>query len=69
MHLHAELLALVGGGLRGRYTLTNSGSGAYSLEGLEVVLPLPDHLSEEEKQQLAAVSAAHPQQPRAELRW
>jgi alpha-galactosidase len=41
-----ELEALVGGGLRGRYTLTNTGRGAYSLDGLEVVLPLPDHLTE-----------------------
>ena len=41
-----ELEALVGGGLRGRHTLTNAGPGDYSLEGLEVVLPLPDHLTE-----------------------
>lgn len=35
----------------------------------EIQIVLPEHLSEEEKQQLAAVSTAHPQQPRAELRW
>lgn len=41
-----ELESLAGGGLRGRHTLTNTGAGAYSLEGLEVVLPVPDHLTE-----------------------
>jgi alpha-galactosidase len=41
-----ELESLVGGGLRGRHTLTNDGTGPYSVEGLEVVLPLPDHLTE-----------------------
>jgi curved DNA-binding protein len=35
----------------------------------EIQIVLPDHLSEDERQQLSAVSAAHPQQPRAELRW
>jgi DnaJ-class molecular chaperone len=35
----------------------------------EIQIVLPDHLSEQEKQQLAAVSVAHPQQPRADLRW
>ena len=44
--LRFELESLAGGGLRGRHTLTNLGPGAYALEGLEVVLPLPDHLTE-----------------------
>ena len=41
-----DLESLPGGGLRGRYALTNQGRGDYSLDGLEVVLPVPDHLSE-----------------------
>ena len=35
----------------------------------EIQIVLPDHLSEQEREQLAAISSAHPQQPRAELRW
>jgi DnaJ-class molecular chaperone len=35
----------------------------------EIQIVLPDNLSEQERQQLAAISAAHPQQPRAERRW
>jgi alpha-galactosidase len=44
--LTLELESLPGGGLRGRYTLVNEGPGSYSLEGLEVVVPVPDHLTE-----------------------
>ncbi len=46
LRLRFELESLSGGGLRGRYGLTNTGPGGYSLEGLEVVLPVPDHLTE-----------------------
>jgi curved DNA-binding protein len=35
----------------------------------EIQIVLPGNLSDEEKRQLSAVSSAHPQQPRAELRW
>ncbi len=41
-----ELEALVGGSLRGRWTLTNVGDSPYVLDGLEVVLPVADHLTE-----------------------
>ena len=37
-----ELEAVVGGGLRGRATVTNTAEGEYVVEGLEVVLPLAD---------------------------
>lgn len=40
--LVAELQSTSGGALRGRHTLTNTGPGHYALEGLEVVLPVPD---------------------------
>ena len=46
LRLTFELESLAGGGLRGRHTLTNDGPGSYSLDGLEVVLPVPDHLTE-----------------------
>jgi DnaJ-class molecular chaperone len=35
----------------------------------EIQIVLPSELSEEERKQLAEVSARHPQNPRAELRW
>jgi curved DNA-binding protein len=35
----------------------------------EIEIVLPPDLSEEERTQLADISAHHPQQPRAELRW
>ena len=41
-----EVEALAGGVLRARHVLTNSGGGDYLLEGLEVVLPVADHLTE-----------------------
>jgi len=44
--LVAEFESLAGGALRGRYTLTNSASDPYLLEGLEVVLPVADDLVE-----------------------
>ncbi len=44
--LVTEVESLPGGGLRQRHTLTNQGDTDYALEGLEVVLPAPDHLTE-----------------------
>ncbi|MGN6250774.1 MAG: alpha-galactosidase [Marmoricola sp.] len=41
-----ELEALPGGALRGRWSVTNAGSTPYLLEGLELVLPVGDHLTE-----------------------
>jgi DnaJ-class molecular chaperone len=35
----------------------------------EIQIALPDKLSDQEREQLAAISSAHLQQPRAELRW
>jgi len=35
----------------------------------EIQIVLPAELTEEERQQLAEISARHPQHPRAELRW
>jgi alpha-galactosidase len=46
LSLAVELEAVVGGALRGRHTVTNTGPGAYVLEGLEVVLPVDDDLVE-----------------------
>lgn len=36
---------------------------------VEIQVLVPPGLSEEEREQIAAISARHPQQPRAELRW
>ena len=44
--LVAEAESLAGGALRLRHTLTNDGPDDYLLEGLEVVVPAPDHLVE-----------------------
>src|SRR3954447_14789594 len=44
--LLAEVESLPGGSLRLRHTLTNRGLDDYELEGLEVVLPVADHLGE-----------------------
>jgi alpha-galactosidase len=41
-----ELESLVGGSMRGRYTLTNTADAPYLLEGLEVALPVADDLTE-----------------------
>ncbi len=41
-----DLESLVGGSLRGRWTLTNTGDAPYVVDGLEVVLPVADHLTE-----------------------
>jgi alpha-galactosidase len=46
LRLHYEFECLVGGGLRARASLTNTVEEAYRLDGLEVVLPIPDHLTE-----------------------
>jgi DnaJ-class molecular chaperone len=35
----------------------------------EIQIVLPEQLSDEERGQLAAISANHPQNPRADLRW
>jgi alpha-galactosidase len=43
LRLLVEFETLPGGALRGRYTVTNTGEGAYIVEGLEVVLPVGDH--------------------------
>jgi alpha-galactosidase len=40
--LRTELAALPGGALRARHVLTNSGSGPYVVDGLEVSVPIPD---------------------------
>ncbi len=44
--LLTEVESLVGGSLRMRHTLTNTANSSYLLEGLEVVLPVADHLTE-----------------------
>jgi alpha-galactosidase len=44
--LAVELESVPGGALRGRCTVTNTAPGAYLVEGLELVLPAPDHLTE-----------------------
>jgi alpha-galactosidase len=44
--LRTELEALPGGLLRARHTLTNAGASPYALEGLEVLVPLPDEAAE-----------------------
>jgi alpha-galactosidase len=44
--LIAEFETVPGGALRGRYTLTNTGVTPYVVDGLEVVLPLRDDLTE-----------------------
>ena len=41
-----EAESLPGGGLRARSTLTNTAASTYVVEGLEVVLPVGDHLTE-----------------------
>ncbi|MBF5082414.1 alpha-galactosidase [Quadrisphaera sp. INWT6] len=44
--LRSEWEALPGGLLRARHVLTNAGASDYTLEGLEVVVPLPDEAVE-----------------------
>ena len=44
--VHTEAASLPGGALRIRHTLTNLGADDYELEGLEVVVPVADHLTE-----------------------
>jgi alpha-galactosidase len=44
--LVVELESVAGGALRGRYTLTNTAPGWFAVEGLEVVLPASDRLTE-----------------------
>jgi alpha-galactosidase len=46
LKLSTEVESLPGGSLRLRHTLTNSGVSPYLVDGLEVVLPLPEHLNE-----------------------
>ncbi|MGI8645049.1 MAG: alpha-galactosidase [Nocardioides sp.] len=41
-----ECESLAGGGLRARCSVTNTAERSYVVEGLEVVLPVPDHLTE-----------------------
>ncbi len=42
LSLITELESLVGGGLRIRHRLTNTGRGAYVVESLDVVIPIPE---------------------------
>jgi alpha-galactosidase len=44
--LLTEAETLTGGGLRLRHVLTNLGDDPYEVEGLDVVVPVPDHLLE-----------------------
>ncbi|GLH96910.1 alpha-galactosidase [Phytohabitans aurantiacus] len=44
--LATEAESLPGGALRLRHTVTNTGDSPYIVDGLEVVLPLPEHLTE-----------------------
>lgn len=46
LDLETEIESLPGGGLRGRHRLTNTADDPYQLEGLEFVVPVPDHLTE-----------------------
>jgi alpha-galactosidase len=46
LSLRSEIEALPGGGIRIRHTVTNTGVDPYLLEGLEVVVPAPDHFTE-----------------------
>jgi alpha-galactosidase len=46
LRLTFELEALVGGSLRARYAVTNTAPGLYLVHGLEVALPVPDHLTQ-----------------------
>jgi alpha-galactosidase len=46
LELVTEVEALPGGAVRARHRLTSTGAGSYLLEGLEVVLPVADHLTE-----------------------
>ncbi len=41
-----DLESVAGGSLRGRWTLINDGTTPYVVDGLEVVLPVADHLTE-----------------------
>jgi alpha-galactosidase len=46
LRLRTEIQSLPGGALRLRHALTNDGTDPYLVEGLEVVVPVPDHLTE-----------------------
>ncbi|WP_445257752.1 alpha-galactosidase [Nocardioides aurantiacus] len=46
LDLLTEAESLPGGALRLRHTLTNTAATGYHLDGLEVVVPAPDHLTE-----------------------
>ncbi|KQT91516.1 hypothetical protein ASG49_10865 [Marmoricola sp. Leaf446] len=46
LDLLTEAETLPGGALRLRHVLTNTGATGYHLDGLEVVVPVPDHLTE-----------------------
>ena len=46
LDLLTEAESLPGGALRLRHTLTNTAGSDYHLDGLEVVVPVPDHLTE-----------------------
>lgn len=44
--LRTDIASVAGGGLRIRHTLTNTAAAPFALEGLEVVVPLPDSHTE-----------------------
>ncbi len=46
LEVRTDVESVPGGALRARHTLTNRGAEDYQVEGLEVVLPVADHLCE-----------------------
>jgi alpha-galactosidase len=46
LRIRTEIESLVGGALRLRHELTNTGTTPYQLDGLEVTVPIPDALTE-----------------------
>ena len=58
--LVTEAESVPGGALRLRHVLTNTGPDPYYLEGLEVVLPVPDHLVGGARLHRPARARAHP---------
>jgi alpha-galactosidase len=46
LRLRTEIEALTGGALRARHVLTNTGTGPYLLDGLELTVPIPDRCTE-----------------------
>ncbi len=46
LSLRTELQVLAGGGLRLRHTVTNTGATRYVIDALDVVVPVPEHVTE-----------------------